>query len=156
MKTDDIRIEPCAPLDLNDWVALRLALWPQESIDDLRAQASGLIDRGADAVNFLARGGDGAAIGFAEATLRRDYVNGCATSPVAFVEGLYVAPPWRGRGLARRLCAAIERWARDLGCTELGSDTYLENVASQRMHEALGFEEMERVVCYRKVLTTGT
>jgi aminoglycoside 6'-N-acetyltransferase I len=156
MKTDDIRIQACAALDLDDWVALRVALWPHESANDLRAQASDLIGRGADAVTFLARDGGGAAIGFAEATLRRDYVNGCATSPVGFIEGLYVAPSWRGRGLARRLCAAIERWARDLGCTELGSDTYVENVASQRMHEALGFEEMERVVCYRKVIAPST
>jgi aminoglycoside 6'-N-acetyltransferase I len=152
MKTDDIRIESRGPSDLDDWVALRAALWPHETADNLRAQASELIDRGRGAVTFLARSGDGAAIGFAEATLRRDYVNGCATSPVAFLEGLYIAPSWRGRGVARRLCEALERWARDLGCAELGSDTYLANVESQRMHEALGFEEMERVVCYRKVL----
>ncbi len=149
---DDIRIEICAPAAMEDWVALRAALWPDESADDLRAQASDLTGRGADAVTFLARCGDGAAFGFAEATLRRDYVNGCATSPVGFLEGLYVAPAWRGRGAALRLGAAVEHWARDLGCAEIGSDTYLENVASQRMHEALGFKEMKRVVCYRKVI----
>jgi aminoglycoside 6'-N-acetyltransferase I len=149
---DDIHIERCGPAAVDDWIALREALWPHESADDLRAQAGDLIGRGDGAVTFLARA-DGAAIGFAEATLRRDYVNGCATSPVAFLEGLYIAPSWRGRGLARQLCAAVERWALALGCKELGSDTYLDNVASQRMHEALGFEEMERVVCYRKAIS---
>jgi len=103
----------------------------------------------------LARAPDGAAIGFAEATLRRDYVNGCATSPVGFLEGLYVREDWRRRGAAYLLCQAVERWAAALGCSELGSDAYIENIGSQRMHAALGFEEMERVVCYRKAIAPG-
>ncbi len=116
------------------------------------AQALELLARGEGAATFLARSGAGAPIGFAEATLRRDYVNGCSTSPVAFLEGLYVAPAWRRRGVARLLCAAAEDWGRMLGCVELGSDTYLENIESQRMHQALGFEEMERIVGYRKII----
>lgn len=149
---EDIRIEPCAAADLEEWVALRAALWPEEPIEALRANAEELMRKGDDAVTFLARSRD-AAMGFAEATLRRDYVNGCSTSPVAFLEGLYVAPAWRRRGAGRLLCAAVERWGRDRFCRELGSDTYLDNIGSQKMHEALGFEEMERVVCYRKAIS---
>jgi len=148
----DIRIAVCAAADLEEWVALRAALWPDEPIDALRTHAEELTRKGGDAVTFLARDRAGAAIGFAEATLRRDYVNGCSTSPVAFLEGIYVAPAWRRCGAASLLCAAIERWGRERGCRELGSDTYLDNAASQKMHEALGFEEMERVVCYRKII----
>jgi aminoglycoside 6'-N-acetyltransferase I len=147
-----IWIEKCAPSDLEDWVALRCALWPHDSRQELHAQAADLMSRADRAVTFLAHAVGGAPIGFAEATLRRDYVNGCATSPVAFLEGLYVEPHWRRRGVARRLIEAVERWGRDLGCAELGSDTYLDYSESQKMHEALGFEEMERVVCYRKVI----
>jgi aminoglycoside 6'-N-acetyltransferase I len=148
---NEIRVDICAPADLNDWVQLRRALWTHDSEDELLVQAKDLIARRAGAVTFLARA-DRSAIGFAEATLRRDYVNGCATSPVAFLEGLYVSPTWRRRGAARLLCKAVENWARDLGCLEIASDTYLDYVESQRMHEALGFEEMERVVCYRKAI----
>jgi aminoglycoside 6'-N-acetyltransferase I len=93
---------------------------------------------------------DGEPAGFAEATLRADYVNGCKSSPVAFLEGLYVRPDCRKRGAARLLCQAVEDWAIELGCTELASDTWLDNVGSQRMHEALRFEETERVVYFRK------
>ena len=74
------------------------------------------------------------------------------TSPVAFLEGIYVEPDHRGTGVARRLVAAIETWARQSGCSELASDAAISNVASQQMHEALGFTETQRVVYFRKVL----
>jgi aminoglycoside 6'-N-acetyltransferase I len=79
-------------------------------------------------------------------------VNGCDTSPVAFLEGIYVRPNWRRRGIARRLCEAVEDWAGAMGCLELASDALLENNASHQMHTELGFEETERVVFYRKPL----
>jgi aminoglycoside 6'-N-acetyltransferase I len=144
------QVEKCGSSGLEDWGALRRALWPHEPAQDLLRQAEALLARPDRAVAFLARAPDGAAVGFAEATLRHEYVNGCSTSPVAFLEGLYVRESWRRRGAARRLTEAVERWALDLGCAELGSDTYLDYVESQQMHAALGFEEMERVVCYRK------
>jgi aminoglycoside 6'-N-acetyltransferase I len=144
-------IQRCAAKDLDAWVALRLVLWPDEDRDDLCRNARELLARRDEAIAFLALADD-EAIGFAEATLRREFVNGCSTSPVAFLEGLYVRQDYRRRGVARRLCMEIERWALDLGCTELGSDTYLHFLDSQQAHTALGFEEMERVICYRKRL----
>src|SRR6476659_8789932 len=101
---------------------------------------------------FLAREQEGKIIAFAEATLRRDYVNGCSTSPVGFLEGLYVEAPYRGRGLARLLNKALEEWAASLGCTEFASDVLLHNESGQKAHEALGYEETERVVFYAKRL----
>lgn len=91
-------------------------------------------------------------MGFAEAALRHDYVNGCTTSPVAFLEGVYVRSRCRKRGVARLLCRAVERWAAGMGCSELASDTDLGNAASQQMHTALGFDETERVIYYRKLI----
>ena len=84
--------------------------------------------------------------------MRPDYVNGCTASPVGFLEGLYVDPEFRHRGIARKLCRAVEDWAASLGCSEFASDVHLHNEASQKAHEALGFEETERVVYYRKSL----
>jgi hypothetical protein len=34
--------------------------------------------------------------------------------------------------------------------TELGSDALLDNTLGQQAHRACGFEERERVVCFRK------
>ena len=146
-----MNIETATPEMLEEWVGLRQALWPEEPLAGLRENASGLFGN-PNAVVFLARSDTGHAIGFAEATLRRDYVNGCETSPVAFVEGLYVAEDSRRRGVAQALCAAIAAWARAKGMRELASDVLLDNNLSQDVHEALGFAETERVVYYRKLL----
>lgn len=91
-------------------------------------------------------------LGLAEAAIRADYVNGAQSSPVGFLEGLYVAPQARRRGVARALVAEVSRWARAAGCGELASDAALANVASHAVHRALGFEETERVVFFRKPL----
>jgi aminoglycoside 6'-N-acetyltransferase I len=96
----------------------------------------------------LAISTNGSAVGFVEASKRVDYVNGTNTSPVAFLEGLYVEPATRGNGVARALVGAVEAWAAAEGCTELASDSPLENVVAHAVHRALGFTETERVVYF--------
>ena len=103
-------------------------------------------------VQFVASTGPGQPIGFAEAAIRTDYVNGTDTFPVAFLEGLYVVPQARRQGVAAALFAAVERWARGFGCRELASDALLDNEPGHLVHRALVFEETERVVYFRKTL----
>jgi aminoglycoside 6'-N-acetyltransferase I len=79
-------------------------------------------------------------------------VNGTSSSPVAFLEGIYVVPQARGRGVAKALVAHAERWAISAGCREFASDALLENTGSHAMHAALGFKESERVVFFKKAL----
>ncbi len=94
---------------------------------------------------------DGAAVGFVELGTR-PYAEGCVTSPVAYVEGLYVMPEKRRQGIGRLLIDKAEDWARGRGLAELASDALIENEASIAMHKALGFAEVERIVCLRKSL----
>lgn len=150
----DMTVERCRREDVDELTQLRAALWPRDpELAHRRELAERLsADRGEAAV-FLARSGTGDAVGFAEANLRRDHVNGCDTTPVAFLEGIYVLPAHRRRGVARSLCAAVEAWGRLLGCRELGSDATLANTAGHAVHLALGFEERERVVFFRKELS---
>lgn len=145
-----MHIETCNQSDMPQWVALRIALWPDEDAQQMTREAPSLLAQPGMLV-VVAREGE-TVIGFAEAAIRRDYVNGCETSPVAFVEGIYVAPTQRRRGVARALIAAVEVWARRQGISELASDALLDNAQSHAMHEALGFGETERVVYFRKVL----
>jgi aminoglycoside 6'-N-acetyltransferase I len=132
---------------------MRIALWPDEPETALRSQAASLLgDSRADLLNLIACNEAGEPAGFAEASIRRDYVNGCETTPVVFLEGIYVEPAHRRRGVARALCAAVEGWGRAAGVKEFASDALLDNQESHRMHRALGFEETERVVYFRKRL----
>ena len=130
---------------------MRQRLFPDCAHDEqLREIAEHLADdrRYAD---FLAQAG-GSAIGLAEAELRTDYVNGTTTRPIAFLEGLYVVPGQRRKGVGRALVAAVAQWGRDRGCRELASDALADNTISHAMHRALGFEETERVVFFRRSL----
>ncbi len=143
-------IATCTERDLDDWAALRFALWPDEPLAVRRSECQAMLARApAEAIDLIARDAGGAAIGFAEAAVRRDYVNGCDTSPVAFLEGIYVAPAHRNRGIGRALRQRVIAWARALGLSELASDALLENTASHRFHAAIGFEETERAVYFR-------
>ncbi|WP_445501608.1 aminoglycoside 6'-N-acetyltransferase [Microvirga sp. G4-2] len=149
-----MRIISCDFRSREAWAALRHELWPDTTLSEHLQETEALLKEPDQAVAFLTYDADGAAIAFAEAALRHDYVNGCTTSPVAFLEGIYVRPAYRKQGIARLLCTVVEDWARDLGCQELASDVEIHNVTSQSMHIAVGFEETERVVCYRKPLSS--
>ncbi|WP_231736678.1 aminoglycoside 6'-N-acetyltransferase [Sphingobium sp. CCH11-B1] len=92
----------------------------------------------------------GVAVGLAEAAIRRDYVNGCDTSPVAFLEGIFVDPVARRSGCAQALVDAVIRWGQERGCTELASDADIANQASHAFHRSVGFAETERVVYFRR------
>ena len=99
---------------------------------------------------FIAYSEHGEPLAFAEVARRVDHVNGARTSPVAFLEALYVVPHARGRGIATELVAQVCRWAKEQGLRELASDAAFDTVTSHGVHIALGFEETERVVFYRK------
>jgi aminoglycoside 6'-N-acetyltransferase I len=145
-------IRAATPQDAGEWLALRMKLWPMTPADEHRNELAQQLADPARFAALLALDDNGRAVGFAEAALRADYVNGCASSPVAFLEGIYVEPSRQRRGIARALCAAIERWAVARGCTELASDAQIENGASHHFHHAIGFTPTERVVFYRKEL----
>lgn len=136
-------VTPPAPEHREGWLALRAALWGEEAGDpaDL-PEGDG---------NFVALADD-RVIGFAEAAVRQDYVNGCDGSPVLFLEGVFVDPGHRRRGVARALIAAVADWGRARGCSEFASDAELDNTDSHAMHRALGFVETERVVYFRREL----
>ena len=134
------------------WLALRRALWDDSDDDEHRRE---IAEQSADPARyaaFLAVDGDGGALGLAEAALRHDYVNGTDSSPVLFLEGLFVQPAARRQGLARALVDAVADWGRTRGCREMASDAPLDNTDSQAMHARLGFVEAERVVCFVRPL----
>jgi aminoglycoside 6'-N-acetyltransferase I len=143
-------IEACTAVDAAGWLELRTALWPHGTREQHLAEMAAFIAAPRRYGQFIAYSPRGEAIGLAEVALRTDYVNGTETSPVAFLEGLYVLPGARRKGVAASLVIEVSRWARAKGCTELASDALLDNGASHATHRALGFAETERVVFFRK------
>ncbi|WP_411829182.1 aminoglycoside 6'-N-acetyltransferase [Pandoraea sputorum] len=145
-------IKPIGPDELTSWRALRKALWPQASRAEHQQETEDMLKQPERYLAVIAVSPEADAIGFAEASIRRDYVNGCDGSPVVFLEGIYVSPVSRRMGVARALCMSVEQWGVLQGCEEFASGTDINNADSQRLHEALGFAESERVVFFKKAL----
>ncbi len=130
--------------------ALASQLWRDAAPSELEAEFAALADC-PDAV-CLIQYVDRQPVGFAQCQLRHDYVEGTETSPVAYLEGIFVQEDYRHRGCATALLQECEAWARRLGCSEFASDCELTNAASLRFHLALGFTEVNRVICFKKAL----
>ena len=138
--------------DVDTLTDLTLELWPdhsrQEMKTELQRQLS--VER---AVYFLAVEEEKTA-GFAQCQLRHDYVEGTESSPVGYLEGIYIREDWRKKGLARQLLETCEQWAKAQGCSEFASDCELSNLQSLEFHLKAGFTEANRIICFTKKLVT--
>ena len=146
-------IARCAAVDQPGWLELRQALWPNCSREEHLAEMASFCKNPRRYAQFVAYSQFPQAVGFVEVSLRPDYVNGTESSPVAFLEGIFVAPEDRQKGVGRTLAQEAEQWGKSLGCQEFASDALFENEPSHAVHRALGFQETERVVFFRKTLT---
>jgi aminoglycoside 6'-N-acetyltransferase I len=144
--------------DAVSWLRLRHALWPDateaEHQADIRQFLAG-VAREPHAVLVASDDRSGLLVGLAELSIRA-YAEGCDTDRVAFLEGWYVAPEFRRRGIARALVAAAEEWATSRGCTEFASDTQVDNEISAAAHLECGFAEVGVMRCFRKDLPNKT
>ena len=136
--------------DLAILAELACQLWPDHTIDEMRAEYADMIAK-PDAAFFLAYVQE-TAVGFAQCQLRCDYVEGTDSSPVGYLEGIYVTESYRHHGIAKRLLHACEVWAKEQGCTEFASDCELDNMQSLQFHLNVGFEEANRIICFTKKL----
>lgn len=136
--------------DRADWLRMRAALWPG-SLSDHDAETREYFAAATGVPVVVVAEHAGRLVGFLELDFRK-YAPGCAASPVPFIEGWYVEPAMQRQGVGRALVEAAETRARALGYPEIASDTELENADSIAAHRALGYEEVERVVCFRRSL----
>lgn len=136
--------------DLARWIALRAELWSDQSTDELNAEGRAAIAADPPLVVFVAAANE-ELLGFIEVGLR-SVAEGCASSPAPYVEGWYVRSDARRGGVGRALMRAVESWCRERGYTELGSDARADNRLSHVAHAALGFDEVETLVVFRKAL----
>jgi aminoglycoside 6'-N-acetyltransferase I len=152
----DIRIKLARLSDRDQLVRLRVALWPKPSAEEHARELTQILEGKAPVrmplIILVAEASDRTLAGFLEIDLR-SHADGCNPSrPVGYIEGWYVAENYRHRGIGRRLLAVAEDWARSQACVEIASDTWIDNEVSQRVHEALGYEVVDRCVHFRKTL----
>jgi aminoglycoside 6'-N-acetyltransferase I len=145
-----LTVRQMGPPDRATWARMRVALWPGETAEvhgkDVERMLAG--DAG---YGFVAETENGAAVGFAEITIR-PFANGCDSRPVPFLEGIWVEPPFRRQGIGTLLVKHVETFVAARGFREIGSDALIENHASHAAHRGWGFSETERVVHFRKLL----
>ena len=145
-----MNIRQATPQDRAEWLRMRATLWP-ECPPDMQSAEMDDYAVGEDLAVFVAVRPDGGLGGFLEASLRPS-ADGCDTRPVGYVEGWYVDPDLRRQGIGSLLVAAAEEWAREKGCQEMASDCLLENDVGLVAHLSLGYEEVERLIHFRKSL----
>lgn len=136
--------------DKSDWLRLRQGLWPDAPVEYLSFDLDRHLADPDYAVFVASDNGEGL-VAFIETGLR-GYGEGCETSPVGYIEAWYVAEHLRGQRVGRDLVYTAEQWAREKGCTEMASDTWLENDSGIAAHLRLGYYEVERLVHFVKRL----
>ena len=132
--------------DIPILAAYMVALWPHHTALEMEGELDAFMEQEGTAF-FLAEEG-----GFAQCSLRHDYVEGTDSSPVGYLEGIYVVESARKQGTARRLLKACEKWAKEKGCREFASDCELTNAQSLQFHLNVGFAEANRIICFTKKL----
>ena len=147
-----IIVRTARPGDAAEWERMRQTLWPLPAGENAREIAAFFDgDRRDPAEVFLALDEAGTPIGFAETTIR-SHAEGCEPGRIAYLEAWFVDEACRGRGVGAALMRAVEDWGRAQGCRELGSDTETDNLASTAAHQALGFDVVIEIRCFRKAL----
>lgn len=136
--------------DIKDLAALASLLWPNHFVTDLETEFEEIVDCDSVAVYLISI--EKRPIGFAQCSLRNDYVEGTKSSPVGYLEGIFIKPANRKKGYAKRLLAGCEKWAKEKGCEEFASDCELTNEESLHFHLNMGFAEANRIICFTKKL----
>lgn len=136
--------------DLEILANLAVLMWDSHSADELMTEFSEIILKGKS--QFFLKYINDIPIGFAQCQLRCDYVEGTKTTPVGYLEGIFIKEDYRNQGYAKELLGACEAWAKENGCQEFASDCEIDNVSSLLFHKAMNFTEANRIICFTKIL----
>ena len=143
-------IDKATKSDCMDIAKLAILMWENHTVEELKEEYEAVILDKESAIFIVSI--DDKKIGFAQCQLRHDYVEGTKTTPVGYLEGIFIREEYRKQGYAKKLLSKCEEWAKEQGCSEFASDCELENEISIEFHIKMGFEEANRIVCFKKSL----
>ena len=127
---------------------MAIQIWDSNTIDKLETEIIETLNDEQSA--FFIKYVNNVPVGFAQCGLRTDYVEGTESSPVGYLEGIFVREDYRNNGYAKEMLFTCEMWAKNMGCTEFASDCELDNIDSLKFHIAMGFDEANRIICFKK------
>lgn len=148
MRRTNITITGVQPGDAAVWASMRQSLWPSapgEHAAEIAAYFRGNPRNPAEV--FLAYDEAGHAIGFVELSIR-NYAEGCHSDRVAYIEGWYVSPDARRRGVGAALVAHSEAWGQAGqsrqrgGASSIGFRRSCANDLFPEAADAIGVENM--------------
>lgn len=127
---------------------MAVMMWDSNSVEGLVREFETMLENEECAIYVYRI--DNMPVGFAQCGLRHDYVEGTESSPVGYLEGIFVREEYRKKGYARELLTECEKWAKEKGCSEFASDCELINDVSLDFHMSMGFTEANRIICFTK------
>jgi aminoglycoside 6'-N-acetyltransferase I len=138
--------------DKTEWLRLRMALWPDVSKEIHEKEISAMLSNPERFITFIACDSPNFTIGFLEASIHEIIDEGCVVKNIGYIEGWYIDPKYRRKGVGAELVKSAEKWAIEKRLNEMAVDTNLDNIQSQNAYQALGYKEQDRFILYRKVL----
>ena len=136
--------------EIKDMNIVAVLMWDNHSANELADDFSKILSTGK--AQFFLKYETDIPVGFAQCQLRYDYVEGTETSPVGYLEGIFIKKEYRNKGYAKELLEECERWAKSMGCQEFASDCEADNSDSFHFHKAVSFTEANRIICFTKKL----
>jgi aminoglycoside 6'-N-acetyltransferase I len=143
-----VSIVEAKELYLDQLTKMGIDLWPKNDFNELKREFSELIYSAKNKLLLYLVNDEPKA--FIHISIRSDYVEGADSSPTGFVEGIYVSPDFRRMGISQKLLKEGERWLKEKGCTQIGSDIELDNDSSYHFHTSVGFKEANRLIAFIK------
>ena len=136
--------------------AMCALLWPDSTAAEHLVEFEPLLKTkicgGLPFATFVSYDTKGRITGFLQVDLR-SHADGCdPAQPTGYVEGWFVVEEHRRQGIGSAMMREAEKWARNLGCKEMASDTWIDERNSLQAHQSLGFEVVDRCIHFRKSL----
>ena len=135
-----------------EWLRLRMALWPDVSKKIHEKEIIAMLSDPERFITFIAYDSSNLSVGFIEASIHEIIDEGCVVKNIGYIEGWYIDPKYRKKGIGAELVKSAEKWVLQKGLKEIAVDTNLDNIQSQNAYKALGYKEQDRFILYKKVL----